>query len=269
MKIIISHDVDHLYPSDHFKDLIFPKLWIRSFGQLLKGEITFKTFLYRLMSIFNKRLNRIPEIVAFDKKHNIPTTFFFGMDKGLGMSYQAVKAEKWIKFVLENGMDAGVHGIDFKCPQNIQKEFDLFKQLSGLSEFGIRTHYVRYDSDTFKKFAETGYLFDCSEFNKKEIELYNVYKVDNMWEFPLHIMDDYILKKGRLDAAISTTEEILKNAQKERIEYFSFLFHDFYYNDKTYLLNKTYYEWFVDFCERNNYSFISYHSAVKELVNIK
>lgn len=28
MKIIISHDVDHLYRSDHYKDLIIPKLFV-------------------------------------------------------------------------------------------------------------------------------------------------------------------------------------------------------------------------------------------------
>jgi len=265
MKIIISHDVDHLYPSDHFKDLIFPKLWIRSFGKLLKGEISFKIFLCRLMSIFSKRLNRIPEIVAFNKINNIPTTFFFGMANGLGMSYRPEKAKKWIRFVLENGVDAGVHGIDFKCLQNIHNEFNLFKQLSGLTEFGMRTHYVRYDSDTFMKFADIGYLYDCSEFNKKEMELKNIHKVGNMWEFPLHIMDDYILKNGRLDAAISTTEEIVNKAEREGIKYFSFLFHDFYYNDKTYPQNKAYYEWFVDFCKQNNFGFISYKQAVEEL----
>ena len=36
MKIIVSHDVDHLYGSDHYKDLIYPKLWLRETLSLLK-----------------------------------------------------------------------------------------------------------------------------------------------------------------------------------------------------------------------------------------
>lgn len=266
MKIIISHDVDHLYPSEHFfKDLIFPKLWVRSFAELLKGEISFVCFLHRLLSIFSTRLHRIPEIVDFNKKHGVSSTFFFGVANGLGMSYHYKKAEKWIKFVLENGMDVGVHGIDFENTGNMRAEFERFKQVSGLSDFGMRMHYVRYDSETFRKLDEIGYLYDCSEFNKKEIEPKNTYKIGNMWEFPLHIMDGYILKNGQLDMAIATTEKIIKNAEKEGVEYFSFLFHDSSYNEKTYPLKKKYYEWFVDFCKKNNYNFISYKSAVKEL----
>ena len=92
MKIIISHDVDHLYPSDHvFRDLIFPKLWLRSFIFFLQRKIGFKTFVYRLFSIFDKRLHRIPEIINFDKENGIPSTFFFGMDNILGMSYKREK----------------------------------------------------------------------------------------------------------------------------------------------------------------------------------
>ena len=265
MKIIISHDVDHLYPSDHiFKDFIFPKLWIRSFFEFLKGEISFKCYLYRLFSIFDKRLNRMPEIIDFDKRKKIPSTFFFGMANLLGLSYNVKKAKLWIKFVMEKGFDVGVHGIDFEHPQ---KEFETFKQISGLTHFGIRTHYVRYNSSTFNKFAETGYLFDCSEFNKLEIELKNVYKVNNMWEFPLHIMDGYILKNGQLDVAISTTKKVLKEAEANGVEYFSLLFHDYMYNDNTYPIQKKYYEWFVNYCEMNNYRFISYNLAINELKN--
>lgn len=52
MKIIVSHDVDHLYPSDHFlKDLILPKMWVRSFlhlcGEKSVGALSATGFLSR------------------------------------------------------------------------------------------------------------------------------------------------------------------------------------------------------------------------------
>ncbi|MEG1594505.1 MAG: hypothetical protein RR350_08835, partial [Oscillibacter sp.] len=88
MKIIISHDIDHLDASDHLtRDLILPKLWVRSFLQLCRGEICFRTFWYRLTILFHNRMNRTEEVMAFDHAHGIPSVFFFGMDHVLGMSY--------------------------------------------------------------------------------------------------------------------------------------------------------------------------------------
>jgi hypothetical protein len=264
MKIIISHDVDHLYPSDHFfKDLIFPKLWVRSLLEFLKKEISLYSLIFRFISIFDGRLNRIPEIIAFDNLNGVSSTFFFGMANALGLSYSLEKAQLWINYVLQNDFDVGVHGIDYENPQ---KEYALFKRMTGLNHFGIRTHYVRYNSKTFMKFADVGYSFDCSEFNKTEIMLKDVYKINSLWEFPLHIMDGYVLKNG-LDNAKKLTEDTLEIAETRGIKYFSLLFHDYMYNGKTYPIAKEYYEWFVYLCKTKGYSFISYRSAIDELEN--
>lgn len=268
MNIIISHDVDHLYPSDHIlRDLIFPKLWIRSLLEFAKGEIGFHEFYFRLISIFDKRLNRIPEIIEFDKHHKIPSVFFFGMDNILEMSYKKNIAIPWIKFVLENGFDAGVHGVEFENIVKMQSEFNDFKEISNLSSFGIRTHYVRYDNNTFKKMSEVGYLFDTSEFNKNKIILRSPYKIGKIWEFPIHIMDGYVMKDN-LETAKIRTIEILDKAIKKGLNYFTFLFHDYLFNDKTYPKQKAYYEWFVDYCKNNTFIFASYKEAIVELEEI-
>ncbi|CEM62723.1 conserved hypothetical protein [Treponema phagedenis] len=265
MQIIVSHDVDHLYPSDHIlRDLIFPKLWVRSFIQLCKRQISFSSFWYRLISIFDKRLNRIPEIIAFDKAHGVKSTFFFGMDNILGLSYKKEKTKSWIKYVLDSGFDAGVHGIEIKDIEKMKQEYSDFKDISGLSSFGIRTHYVRYDDNTFNKMEKIGYLFDTSEFNKKAIGLKEPYKVGTMWEFPLHIMDGYIIHNN-LEHAKQKTIVALREAEKKQLPYFTFLFHDYMFNGKTYPIDKIFYEWFVKYCTENNYPFISYRDALKVL----
>jgi hypothetical protein len=265
LKVIISHDVDHLYPSDHlFRDLIFPKLWGRSIIELVIGKISFQTCYYRLISIFDARLNRIPEIIEFDKKHAIPSVFFFGMDNILGMSYKKNTAALWIKFVLEKGFDTGVHGVEIEDVSKMLNEFNDFQAISNLSFFGIRTHFVRYNKNTFIKMADVGYFFDTSDFNKSEIELKPPYKIGNMWEFPLHIMDGYIIK-DKLETAIKQTIRILDEARKIGLEYFTFLFHDYFFNKKTYADHKAYYEWFVNYCRSQNLVFISYGEAIAEL----
>lgn len=265
MKIIISHDVDHLYPSDHiFRDLIFPKLWIRSFIEFVNGRIAIRNLFYRLVSIFDKRLNRIPEIIEFDRKNGIPSVFFFGMDNILGMSYNKNTATPWIKFVLGKGFDAGVHGVEFDNVEKMQNEFNDFQAISNLSSFGIRTHYIRFNENTFKKMTDVGYLFDTSEFNKKEIELKPPYKIGKMWEFPLYIMDGYIAK-GDIETTKKQTIEAFEKARKTGVKYFTFLFHDYFFNEKTYAIEKAYYEWFVHYSISQNLTFISYREAIAEL----
>jgi hypothetical protein len=267
LKILISHDVDHLYVSDHLlRDLIIPKLWIRSFFELLSHKIGIKIFLYRLISIFDNRLNKIPEIIEFDKKYNIPSIFFFGMDNALGLSYKKQVAAPWIEMVLKHGFDAGVHGINYESIDLMQKEYRDFSAISNLKSFGIRLHYVRYNEFTFNKISKIGYLFDSSEFNKTSIELKSPYRIGNMWEFPLCLMDGYIMKYD-LETAKSKITEAFSEAKKLRLEYFTFLFHDYLFNENTYPKHKELYEWFVNYCISQEYVFVSYREAIHILAS--
>ena len=265
MKIIISHDVDHLHPSEHFfRDLIFPKLWFRSLVQLLKKEISFSSFFERLFLIFRKRLNCIPEIIQLDKQNGIPSTFFFGMANILGMSYKQEQAEIWIKYVQKFGFDVGVHGVEIEDENKMLEEFHAFQKLSGLESFGIRTHYVRYNTSTFDKMCRIGYLFDTSVFDRQNGCKTRVYQVGDMWEFPLCIMDTYMMQ-GDLKKAQENTIIALKEAQMNGVKYFTFLFHDTNFNNKTNPKDRMYYEWFVDYCKNQGYKFVSYLDALLEL----
>lgn len=268
MKIIISHDVDHLYATDHiFKDLILEKLWIRSFLQLCKGKISFKSFLYRLTILFHNRMHRVDELMEFDREHGIPSVFFFGMNNGLGMSYSQGRAAPVIQRVLKNDFDVGVHGIDYLSENKIKKEHDDFRNISGIHMFGIRNHYLRFDHSTFSKMSEVGYLFDSTWFNKKETELRAPYKVGNMWEFPLHVMDASIYKYGKFSESVETTKNVILQAEKMGMPYCTILFHDTSFDDHYNPQVKQWYQEIIQFCEEKQYGFISYRDAIKELEN--
>lgn len=265
MKIIISHDVDHLYPSDHiFRDMIFPKLWMRSLLELLKGKIDVQCFLQRLFLFFRNKMHCIPEIMEYDRRNEIPSVFFFGMANALGMVYHKRKAEKWIHNVRRNNFDVGVHGINYDNSSLMKEEFDDFKQIAGELSFGIRTHYVRYNNETFQKMSNIGYLFDSSEYDRKNNGLKSPYKVGKMWEFPLHIMDSSVMKNGLIEAQ-SKTLVIINAAEKSGVQYLTFLFHDIFFNEKCYPNHREYYMWFVDYCKNRNYEFVSYREAIEEL----
>lgn len=270
MKIIVSHDVDHLYATDHiFRDLILEKLWVRSFLHLCQKRISFKTFWYRLTILFHNRMHRIDEVMAFDQAHGIPSVFFFGMDHVLGMSYSRAKAAPVIRNVMARGFDVGVHGVDYQNAEKIKEEHDAFQTITGLTGFGLRNHYVRFDEETFRKMEQADYLFDSTWFNKRALDIRAPYKVGKMWEFPLHIMDGYICPQGKLEQGLQDTFSAIRKAEKLGMPYCTILFHDYQFDDRYDPQMKQWYEETILFCKKQGYEFISYRDAIEELENRK
>lgn len=263
MKIIISHDVDHLYRSDHYKDLIIPKLFVRESIALAKRRLDFTQWHRRISGILSKNINHIEALAEFDKKKSVRSSFFFGMANGLGMSYNKFKAAKFIDLVRRYGFEAGVHGIEYKDEQAMKAEFNDFRDISATEAKGIRMHYVRFDSLTFQKLSACGYIYDSTEFDKQAgCCIKAPYKVNTMWEFPLCVMDCYL--PNSLQNKKKMTIQLLDRAEKQGLPYFTMLLHDFYYCD-AYVDFKSWYEWSVDYFIEHGYPFISYLDAVREL----
>jgi len=168
MKVIISHDVDHITVWEHKKDLIIPKFLARSSIELINRSISGEEYLLRLKNIINNKWQNIEELMRFDKQNGIPSTFFVGVNNGLGLSYPLRDAEYWSKKILENGFDVGIHGIAYNNFNDMKKEFETFSQISGQERFGIRMHYLRNDTRTLELLSKVGYYFDST-----------LYKLDN------------------------------------------------------------------------------------------
>ena len=181
------------------------------------------------------------------------------------MSYSKKQAVPFIRDVKAHGFDVGVHGIEYRLGGGIKAEHDSFKRIVESNSFGIRNHYVRFDNETFSKMDRAGYLFDSTQFNKETVELVNPYKIGNMWEFPLHVMDEYVCKTGDYRKDFKDTCRILEEAEKKGIRYFTILFHDDAFN---YDIYPEEYQWYVNlirYFEDKRYEFISYRDAIEEL----
>lgn len=267
MKIIVSHDIDHITVSEHFNDAILPKFIARSFIELSKGMISINEIVFRLNNIIRNKWQNIDEIINFNKQQNIPSTFFIGVNNGLGLKYNKQLALLWIEKIIAKGFDIGVHGIDYDNLEGISKEFNTFKSLSKQNSFGIRMHYLRNNQKTMNMLSDAGYLFDTTEYSIK-----NPYKVNKMWEFPLHIMDGYEIEAGKawqslkLHAVKENTLKKIDIAFNKNIEYLTVLFHDRYY-DKSFSTWINWYDWIIRYFAQNNFEFISYKDAIKELEN--
>lgn len=265
MKVIISHDVDHITAWEHSNDLIIPKFVLRALLEFGLGYISGGEAKSRILSLISNRWNQLEDLMAFDRRHGIPSTFFVGVSNGCYLSYGKDLAGDWIERIRRQGFDVGVHGIAYDASAAMTEEHGSFQQMTGLKDFGIRMHYLRTAPDTICRLGEIGYAFDSTE-----TALKNPYKIGRMWEFPLHVMDGHILCNGtrwqnrNLEEACQATKERIERAAAAGIDYFTLLFHDRYYSNafKTW---SDWYVWFVAYCKEMGMNFISYQDAIAEL----
>ncbi|HRH64142.1 MAG TPA: hypothetical protein PLI68_12530, partial [Bacteroidia bacterium] len=83
MKAIISHDIDHISVSEHLlKDTIIPKFLIRNLIELGTGKIGLAEFGLRHLDLVKNKWQNIEELIAFNKQHGIPSSFFIGVQNG-------------------------------------------------------------------------------------------------------------------------------------------------------------------------------------------
>lgn len=266
MKIITSHDVDHLTVWEHLtKDTIIPKFIIRAHIELLGGKISLREYLNRVGDFFKNKWNGVEEVISFNKSRDIKSTFFVGVNNGVGLSYPLNFVSPVIKRIIDSGFEVGVHGIDYDSFEKVKKEFDTFQTLSGQNKFGIRMHYLRTNNDTYRYMEKSGYLYDATERGMK-----NPYKIGNMWEFPLQIMDGWMMdgekrwQTRNLEEAKKETIKLINEASENNLRYLSILFHDRYFSN-SFVTWKNWYIWLIDYLLENNYRFITHEDAIREL----
>lgn len=273
--VIISHDVDYL-PSHGLTRIrqcisyfIRPRTWYRLARNFLTGRISFKVFIKKFIYSLQKKKNHFPQLMAIDKAHGVKATYFFGMNQGLGLVYHPEDAKPVIELVRSNGFDAGVHGIVFDDFDGMRKEYDTWTQLMGTPPESIRMHYVRYDDKLFERLSRVGYAYDSTEFHKPERKTIKApYKVGSMWEFPLNIMEGYLVPKNEVidDVSAETlkraTLQIIDELKAQNIHYLTILVHDPYYSffyDGVY----EWYQWLLQYLSDSpDFDFVSYREAV-------
>ncbi|MBM7581727.1 peptidoglycan/xylan/chitin deacetylase (PgdA/CDA1 family) [Caldicoprobacter guelmensis] len=265
MKVIVTHDVDHIRVFEHKNDLIIPKFWIRSFIEFGLGYIAYREVKNRLKEFIHNKWHNLEELIKFDKENRVPSTFFVAVSKGRNLAYSLSDAEFWIKKIINEGFKVGVHGISFEDYDGIKSEHEIFKKVSGLEKFGIRMHYLKVTNKTLDMLNKVGYLYDSSIY-----ELANPFKVGDLWEFPLSLMDGYIINKNsryqnqNLEQVKDTTKEIIEKAITCNLKYFTILFHDRYFSE-SFLTWREWYVWLIEYLRENRVEFITFEEAIKEL----
>lgn len=265
MKIIVSHDIDHLTAREHTKTLLF-KFLIRGTIEVILRTISVREYITRFKSIFiTNKWQNINEIMDFNNKNNIPATFFIGVANGMGLEYSLSNSLAWAKHINKQGFDLGVHGISFDNKEDMQVEYDLLQSHLN-QDVGMRMHYLRTDDKTMEYISEIGYLFDTTISEDK-----NPYKINDMWEFPLHIMEVNIFYPNKekwltksLDEYKKYTKKRVKELDEKNINYMTLLFHDRYFDD-SHICWRDWYIWLIGYLKEEGHTFISYKDAIREL----
>lgn len=267
MKAILSHDVDHITVQEHFLDGILLKHIIRSKIELFTGKISLNEFGFRIRELFTNKWNYVDEIMALHRSLNIQSTFFVGVNNALGLSYSKVIAQNMIQHIQSQGFETGVHGISFDNQPGIDQEHKLFEQFSGKKNFGMRMHYLRKNAQTLDMLSQAGYTFDSTDTGFK-----NPYKIGQMWEFPVQIMDTWELcgdsrfQQHNLKDAQVSTKKIIKEAQQHHLDFITIIFHDRYFN-QGFSTWKQWYLWLLEYLKQENIEIINFESALKQVNN--
>jgi peptidoglycan/xylan/chitin deacetylase (PgdA/CDA1 family) len=265
MKIIISHDVDHQTAWEHIRDGILVKFWLRNSFELLAGSISPKNYRDMLAELISNRWQYVEPLMQFDNEHKVPATYFVGVNQGLGLSYSLSSASACIQRIIQDGFEVGMHGICFDDLQGIQEEYARFRAVSGLSDFGIRMHYLRMGNHTLADLAKAGYAYDASTFQISGPSL-----MDGFVEFPLHIMDVRVLyqdsryKTVSLQLAQEFTRKVIHQVNQAGLPYLTILFHDRYFCD-AFSKWREWYIWTIEHLQEQGLEFINYKNACQEV----
>lgn len=266
MKVIISHDIDHITVWEHlFRDTIVPKFMARMHIELLLGKISGREYILRWSDFFKNKWQNIDELITFNNIYGVPSSFFVAVSKGVGLNYDNQAALLWIEQMKSRGAELGIHGIAYNERNEMHAEHQRFLQLTGLATCGIRMHYVRNTVETYQVLNTQGYRYDSTEHAFKD-----PYKIGNMWEFPFQIMDGWVIEDGKswqslnLKKAQEKTLRLIEKASDLKLNYLGIDFHDRYFSHsfETWL---QWYMWLVDYLKTCNVEFLNYNQAIQQL----
>ena len=258
MKIIVSHDVDHLYITEHFTDTFLPGSVLRTAKSLFRSSINLKEALKR----YSFKVNRVKELHEFNAAHGVRETFFFGMRNGLNLSYNHTKAYPLIQYLLDNEVLVGLHGQGFNSIELLKEEQDrIQKILPNGYPLGIRNHYLRQDENTFNIMSQLGFLYDSTDYFMEAPRM-----IGDMWEIPISVMDAGFIShySNDMDLLKERTAEKINEALKKDLPFFVINFHDIFFNEGYPDFYK-WYKWLIPFLAERDMEFINFSQAVKEL----
>jgi hypothetical protein len=206
--IFLSHDVD----------------WRKqgaSREHILKRKQRFDEVTINNLGVRNPYYN-IPDYMAIEDRYGVKSTFFF---RTIYEGGDLRDYEDDIQALINGGWEIGLHS-DPGSTNSLEKLANEKKQLELIANHPItanRVHYLNSDLELAGKLQYLGFTYDSSTKKVKDRvtkDDMGYYKIGNLIEFPITLMDAYIftymkLKESQLVTLFKKTLDLCKNLKKD------------------------------------------------------
>lgn len=255
MKIIVSHDVDHLSIKEHLIDRYFLGLVYKSALGIIRGER------FSLRKRFALKTENIKELRLFNQSMGVRETYFFATRKGLSLSYDYREAQSIITWLLQEGIEVGLHGQSPDSLDGLKEEYSRLKEIHSGEIIGIRNHYLRKTENTLEIMGKVGFQYDSTF-----MELKAPFKSGSIWEIPISVMDVSVLSSiANNEVSVwEKTIQLINEAESKQLPYFVINFHDVYFSEG-WPSHRNWYIKLITHLKDRGFHFISFNQALEEL----
>lgn len=185
--VFLSHDVDwrkHGPPKEH----------------ILNRAERFEEEAIQNIDSKNPYYN-FPQFMEIEERLNVRSTFFFRTKYENG---NVVDYEDELRLLTKGGWEIGLHTDPDSIDdiEKIKNEKIILEGLTKTKIIGNRVHYLRFNNTLLEKLQELGFVYDSTVKNSKDQlikEDFGFSKFQNLFEFPITLMDAYMFTYMKLD----------------------------------------------------------------------
>ena len=146
--VVLTHDVDRVYPSWKYRCLISAKLL---------SSLRMKKSLH----IFAKKENpyeTFRKIIALEERYEAKSSFYFlTSDRDIGkVRYRIDDLTEEIRYIRDKNWEVGLHGgyYSYGSAEEIKKEKERLERVLGTRVIGYRNHYLRFNIPNTRRILE-------------------------------------------------------------------------------------------------------------------
>jgi len=230
--VCLTHDVDHAGIRNHrFDHTMFGFLYRatigslinfclgrRSVGYLAANWMAAFSLPFVYLGIIKDFWNRFDRYI--DLEAGLNSTFYVIPKKGdpgqnaggvapmrRAARYDATEIKGQIQQLLSAGREIALHGIDaWRDVAKGQAELETIRQLTGISETGVRMHWLFFDENSPGKLEEAGFSYDSTVGYNETVgyragttQVFKPLGAARLLELPMHVMDTALFYSGYMN----------------------------------------------------------------------
>jgi peptidoglycan/xylan/chitin deacetylase (PgdA/CDA1 family) len=239
----LTHDVDHPAIRPHkFDHTLFGFLYRATIGSLTdfcRGRRSFKQLATNWLAAFSLPLVHLGLVKdlwdRFDRylelEEGLTSTFFFIPKKGVpgtradrrapskrATQYDVGDVQDQLDALISAGREIACHGIDaWHDPERGHEELERIRNAAGISDIGVRSHWLYFDERSPAAFEQAGFAYDSTVGYNESIgyragtaQVFKPFTVSRLLELPMHIMDTAMFYPAYMNLSLDQAKEAIK-----------------------------------------------------------